>query len=134
MCTARATARSERASSSASSPRGVGAASIISARSASPWPRGLRRRDGEALGVPYEEHVADAAKRGVSAAEIRALLRLVAFDTGFPAAEAATARLAEISGPGETEPLAEEWLRPGESPLPEWVRAPLRELDPWFHD
>lgn len=86
------------------------------------------------LGTPYEEHVADAAKRGVCAADIRALLRLLAFDTGYPAAEAAMARLAQIGGPGEAAPLAEELVRPGESPLPEWVRAPLRELDPWFHD
>jgi alkylhydroperoxidase/carboxymuconolactone decarboxylase family protein YurZ len=91
------------------------------------------------LGAPFEEHVRDGVGRGVPTAAMRALLRLVAYDTGYPAARAALLRLAEVEASlglpaeGGTEELPPELLDPdGPSPLPEPVRAQLLELDAHF--
>jgi alkylhydroperoxidase/carboxymuconolactone decarboxylase family protein YurZ len=77
----------------------------------------------------------------VSTADIRALLRLVSYDTGYHAALAAFERLAEIEAAAglprpDAEPLAADLLETGPgaapSPLPEPVRASLVELDGHF--
>jgi len=94
-----------------------------------------------ALGLPFELHVRNGLSKGVSTADIRALLRLVAYDTGYPAALAALARLAEIEADSglprpDAEPLPADVLTTGpdaaESPLPAPVRATLQDLDPHF--
>jgi alkylhydroperoxidase/carboxymuconolactone decarboxylase family protein YurZ len=93
------------------------------------------------LGLPFELHVRAGLARGVSTADIRALLRFIAYDSGYPAALAALDRLAEIEAAAGlprpvAEPLDAELLETGPgaapSPLPESVRGELRELDPHF--
>jgi alkylhydroperoxidase/carboxymuconolactone decarboxylase family protein YurZ len=93
------------------------------------------------LGLPLELHVRAGLARGVSTADIRALLRFIAYDSGYPAALAAFDRLAEIEAAAglprpSAEPLAAELLETGPgaapSPLPERILAQLRELDPHF--
>jgi alkylhydroperoxidase/carboxymuconolactone decarboxylase family protein YurZ len=93
------------------------------------------------LGLPFELHVRAGLARGVSTADIRALLRLISYDSGYPAALAALDRLAEIeAAAGLSDPAAElldaELLETGPgaapSPLPEPVRGQLCELDPHF--
>ncbi|MBE1604467.1 carboxymuconolactone decarboxylase family protein [Actinopolymorpha pittospori] len=88
-----------------------------------------------ALGLPFEMHVRRGLNSGVSTADIRALLRLVSYDTGYHAALAAFERLAEIEAAAglprpDTEPLAADLLETG--PGPEAARALLVELDDHF--
>jgi alkylhydroperoxidase/carboxymuconolactone decarboxylase family protein YurZ len=93
------------------------------------------------LGMPFELHVRAGLARGVSTGDIRALLRLVAYDSGYPAALAAFDRLAEIEAAAglprpDIEPLPASLLDTGPdaapSPLPAPIRAQLRELDAHF--
>jgi alkylhydroperoxidase/carboxymuconolactone decarboxylase family protein YurZ len=93
------------------------------------------------LGLPFELHVRAGLERGVSTADIRMLLRFVAYDSGYPAALAAVERLGtieELAGLARptAAPLAAELVDTGPaaapSPLPEPVRAQLRALDPHF--
>lgn len=49
-----------------------------------------------ALGLPFEMHVRAGLRRGVSTADMRALLRLISYDSGYVAALGALERLAEI--------------------------------------
>jgi alkylhydroperoxidase/carboxymuconolactone decarboxylase family protein YurZ len=93
------------------------------------------------LGRPFEADVRNGIDHGVSTADVRALLRLISYDCGYHAALAAFDRLAEIeAGLGlsrpEAEPLAPELVATGPdaapTPLPEPVRAQLRELDANF--
>ncbi|MEV1206281.1 carboxymuconolactone decarboxylase family protein, partial [Microbispora rosea] len=49
-----------------------------------------------ALGFPFEMHVRAGLQRGVSTADMRALLRLISYDSGYVAALAALERLAGI--------------------------------------
>lgn len=93
------------------------------------------------LGLPFELHVRGGLARGVSTADIRALLRFISYDTGYPAALAALDRLAEIEVQAGlprpvAHPLAAELLETGPgappSPLPEPVRGTLHELDAHF--
>lgn len=96
------------------------------------------------LGLPYELHVRAALKQGMSTEDIRALLRLISYDTGYPAALAALERLAAIESTIDApdrpaaEPLPPALVSTGKdaapSPLPEPIRAQLRELDPYFAD
>ncbi|MFE3055959.1 carboxymuconolactone decarboxylase [Nocardia sp. NPDC059239] len=95
----------------------------------------------QALGLPFELHVRAGLERGVSTADIRALLRLISYDSGYHAALGAFERLAEIEAAlGLPRPdvatLDDELLSTGPdapaSPLPESVRATLAELDPHF--
>jgi alkylhydroperoxidase/carboxymuconolactone decarboxylase family protein YurZ len=91
------------------------------------------------LGLAFELHVRTGLAHGVSIADIRSLLRFIAYDSGYHAALNALGRLAEIE-PEESLPdaelLAEELTTTGAaaapSPLPEPIRAHLRELDPHF--
>jgi alkylhydroperoxidase/carboxymuconolactone decarboxylase family protein YurZ len=91
------------------------------------------------LGQAFELHVRTGLAHCVSTADIRALLRFVSYDSGYQAALDALARLAEIEPEAslpETALLAEELTTTGPgaapSPLPEPVRAQLRDLDPNF--
>ena len=91
------------------------------------------------LGPAFELHVRTGLAHGVSLADIRVLLRFIAYDSGYQAALDALGRLAEIEpegSPSEAALLAEELTTTGAgaapSPLPEPVRARLRELDPHF--
>ncbi|WP_253770693.1 carboxymuconolactone decarboxylase family protein [Goodfellowiella coeruleoviolacea] len=93
------------------------------------------------LGLPFELHVRAGLARGVSTADIRALLRLISYDSGYPAALAAVERLVEIEAAlgiaaPEAEPLPVELLETGPdaapSPLPAPIRAQLVELDAHF--
>ncbi|WP_214416484.1 carboxymuconolactone decarboxylase family protein [Sphaerisporangium fuscum] len=95
----------------------------------------------QSLGLPFEIHVRGGMARGVSTADIRALLRLISYDSGYHAALAALERLAEIEAADglprpDAEPLAPELLLTGPgaapTPLPEPVRAHLLALDPHF--
>jgi len=91
------------------------------------------------LGPAFELHVRTGLAHGVSVADIRALLRFIAYDSGYQAALGALSRLAEIEPEGSLPKatlLAEELTTTGAgaapSPLPESIRADLRELDPHF--
>ncbi|MGO4615072.1 carboxymuconolactone decarboxylase family protein [Nocardia sp. 2YAB30] len=95
----------------------------------------------QCLGLPFELHVRAGLKQGVSTADIRALLRLISYDSGYHAALAAFERLAEIEAalglprPG-AEALPDELLSTAPdgppSPLPDQVRTTLNELDAHF--
>ncbi|MPZ85258.1 MAG: carboxymuconolactone decarboxylase [Actinophytocola sp.] len=93
------------------------------------------------LGLAFEAHVRAGIGRGVSTTDIRALLRFISYDCGYPAAAAGFERLAEFEAaeglsPDEAAPLAADLLETGPgaapSPLPDAVRAQLRELDDHF--
>ncbi|GAA4213242.1 carboxymuconolactone decarboxylase family protein [Actinocatenispora rupis] len=95
----------------------------------------------QCLGLPFELHVRAGLRQGVSTADVRALLRLISYDTGYHAALAALERLADVEERlglprPDAEPLADELVSTGpdaaRSPLPEQVRAALTDLDPAF--
>lgn len=96
-----------------------------------------------ALGRPLELHVRRALAAGMSTADLRALISLVAYDSGYHAALGALERLAEIETklglphPDST-PLPAELVEFGPdavpSPLPEAVQTQLAELDEHFLD
>jgi alkylhydroperoxidase/carboxymuconolactone decarboxylase family protein YurZ len=95
----------------------------------------------QTLGRPFALHVERAQRYGVSTADIRALLRLISFDTGYHTALAAFERLVEIEAAAgipapDVEPLADNLLITGPdaapTPLPESVVARLAELDDHF--
>ncbi|MBU3060515.1 carboxymuconolactone decarboxylase family protein [Nocardia sp. NEAU-G5] len=97
----------------------------------------------QALGLPFEFHLRTALRAGVTTADVRALLCLIAYDSGYHTALAAFDRLAALESaldlprPDRTE-LPAELLTSGpdapSSPLPAPVRDSLRELDPHFLD
>jgi alkylhydroperoxidase/carboxymuconolactone decarboxylase family protein YurZ len=93
------------------------------------------------LGLAFEAHLRAGLGRGVSTADIRALLRFISYDCGYPAATAGFERLVEFeasagSSRREVEPLAEDLLETGPgaapSPLPDAVRSQLNDLDAHF--
>ena len=90
-------------------------------------------------GLAFVAHVRTGLKAGVSTSDIRALLRFVSYDIGYPLATVGFERLAELEAelgierPGD-ELLADEQLEPGESPLPEQVALELAALDPQFKE
>lgn len=89
------------------------------------------------LGLGFEEHLRTGLAQRVSTSDVRALLRFISYDCGYHAAAAGLERLAEfeeLNGivPARAEPLGEELLVPGESPLPAAVREELRALDGHF--
>ncbi len=94
-----------------------------------------------ALGLPFETHVREGLRRGLSTADMRALLRLISYDSGYAAALAALERLTEIEAAAglprpDAESLPRELVETGPgaapTPLPEPVRAELSGLDPYF--
>lgn len=97
----------------------------------------------QALGLPFERHLRDGLRLGVTTADVRALLRLISYDSGYHTALAAFDRLAELETVlglpiPETKELPAELLTSGPdappSPLPEAARATLAQLDPYFLD
>jgi|GEM_PF-3244484 len=97
----------------------------------------------QALGLPFEFHLRIALRLGVTTADVRALLRLIAYDSGYHTALAAFDRLAsletalDLPRPDIAE-LPSELLTSGPdappSPLPAPARAILADLDPYFLD
>ncbi len=97
----------------------------------------------QALGLPFELHLRTGLRLGVSTADVRALLRLISYDSGYHTALAALDRLAELETTlGLPHPdiaeLPGELLTSGPdappSPLPAPVRTILAQLDPYFLD
>lgn len=97
----------------------------------------------QTLGVPFEMHLDGALNAGLTTADIRALLRLISYDTGYHAALAAFVRLAEIETARgiptpDAEPLPDDLVSTGpdaaRTPLPEAVANRTRELDDHFAD
>ncbi|MFI9841975.1 carboxymuconolactone decarboxylase family protein [Nonomuraea sp. NPDC051941] len=92
----------------------------------------------QTLGLPFEAHVAMAYENGLSADDLRELLRFIAYDSGYPAALSALARLVDIErgqglpGPaGDGHPIDADGLT---SPIPAPTRQAVRNLDPAFAD
>ncbi|WP_019926811.1 carboxymuconolactone decarboxylase family protein [Nocardia sp. BMG111209] len=97
----------------------------------------------QALGHPFELHLRTGLKQGVTTADIRALLRLISYDSGYHTASAAFDRLAELETTlglphPDTGELPAELLTSGPdappTPLPDPVRTTLAQLDPHFLD
>ncbi|MGW4118109.1 carboxymuconolactone decarboxylase family protein [Nocardia sp. NPDC004711] len=97
----------------------------------------------QALGLPFELHLRAGLRLGVTTADVRALLRLISYDSGYHTALAAFDRLAELeTALGLPQPdiaeLPGELLTSGPdappSPLPDPVRTTLAQLDPHFLD
>ncbi|MEV4019838.1 carboxymuconolactone decarboxylase family protein [Nonomuraea angiospora] len=92
----------------------------------------------QTLGLPFEAHVTMAYENGLSADDLRELLRFIAYDSGYPAALSALARLADIEreqglpGPtGDGHPIDADGQT---SPIPAPTRQAVRNLDPAFAD
>ncbi|MGV9384045.1 carboxymuconolactone decarboxylase family protein [Nonomuraea sp. NPDC003707] len=92
----------------------------------------------QTLGLPFAAHVAMAYENGLSADDLRELLRFIAYDSGYPAALSALARLVDIEreqglpGPtGDGHPIDADGLT---SPIPAPTRQAVRNLDPAFAD
>ncbi|MFD1934743.1 carboxymuconolactone decarboxylase family protein [Nonomuraea mangrovi] len=92
----------------------------------------------QTLGLPLELHVTMGLEHGVSADDLRELLRFISYDSGYPAALAALARLTEIererglAGPtGEGHPID---AGGSGSPIPAPTRQAVRNLDARFAD
>ncbi|GAA4640212.1 carboxymuconolactone decarboxylase family protein [Actinoallomurus vinaceus] len=92
----------------------------------------------QTLGLPFESHVTMAREHGLSADDLRELLRFISYDSGYPAALAALARLADIEREkGLTGPTGHghEVNADGvESPIPARTRQAVRNLDAPFAD
>ncbi|GAA2212833.1 carboxymuconolactone decarboxylase family protein [Nonomuraea monospora] len=90
----------------------------------------------QTLGLPFAQHVRMAADSGVSADDLRELLRFVAYDSGYPAALSALARLAELERehdlPGPTGRGHEVNADGTGSPLPAAMRQAVAALDEPF--
>ncbi|MBE1582919.1 carboxymuconolactone decarboxylase family protein [Nonomuraea angiospora] len=92
----------------------------------------------QTLGLPFEAHVTMAYENGLSADDLRELLRFIAYDSGYPAALSALARLVDIEreqgrpGPtGDGHPIDADGQS---SPIPAPTRQAVRNLDPVFAD
>ncbi|MBB5781938.1 carboxymuconolactone decarboxylase family protein [Nonomuraea jabiensis] len=92
----------------------------------------------QTLGLPFEAHVTMAYENGLSADDLRELLRFIAYDSGYPAALSALARLVDIEreqalpGPtGDGHPIDADGQT---SPIPAPTRQAVRNLDPGFAD
>jgi alkylhydroperoxidase/carboxymuconolactone decarboxylase family protein YurZ len=87
----------------------------------------------QTLGLPFERHVAMALDHGITADDLRELLRFVAYDSGYPAALTALARLTELEReqglPGGTGQGHEVNANGTGSPIPEPMRQVVRTLD-----
>ncbi|ETK31435.1 carboxymuconolactone decarboxylase family protein [Microbispora sp. ATCC PTA-5024] len=90
----------------------------------------------QTLGLPFQQHVTMAADCGVSADHLRELLRFVAYDSGYPAALAALARLTDLERehalPTPTGQGHEVNADGTGSPLPESMRQAVAALDAPF--
>lgn len=92
----------------------------------------------QTLGLPFEQHVTMASEHGVSADDLRELLRFIAYDSGYPAASAALARLIDIEREhgltGPTGPGHRVNADGSASPIPPPMRRAVRNLDASFAD
>ena len=92
----------------------------------------------QVLGLPYEMHIQAALNSGMDAGDLRELLRFIAYDSGYPAALAALARLVDIErGHGLPGPTGKGHRVNADgtgSPLPAALRAEVEALDPDFAD
>ncbi|MEQ4716806.1 carboxymuconolactone decarboxylase family protein [Nonomuraea sp. B19D2] len=90
----------------------------------------------QTLGLPFQQHVARAVDCGLSADDLRELLRFVAYDSGYPAALAALTRLIELERehavPAPTGQGHEVNANGSGSPLPEPMRQAVAALDAPF--
>lgn len=90
------------------------------------------------LGRPFETHVSMALENGVSADDLRELLRFISYDSGYPAALEAMVRLVDIEReldlPGPTGQGHEVNADGSGSPIPAPVRQAVHRLDPGFAD
>lgn len=89
------------------------------------------------LGLPFEMHVKAGLATGMSTADIRALIRYVGFDTGYPAALAAIERLGGLEralGSSGLVAVDEPELVEGGSPalLPPGLAAMYHDVDEGF--
>ncbi|MER6574366.1 carboxymuconolactone decarboxylase family protein [Nonomuraea sp. NPDC001023] len=87
----------------------------------------------QTLGLPFEQHVTMAADCGLSADDLREMLCFVAYDSGYPAALTALARLTELERthalPTPTGQGHEVNADGTGSPLPEAMRQAVAALD-----
>ncbi|GAA4968638.1 alkylhydroperoxidase/carboxymuconolactone decarboxylase family protein YurZ [Nonomuraea thailandensis] len=90
----------------------------------------------QTLGLSFQRHVAMAADCGLSADDLRELLRFVAYDSGYPAALTALARLTDLEReqalPAPTGQGHEVNAGGTGSPLPESMRQAVTALDAPF--
>ena len=92
----------------------------------------------QVLGMPYELHVKAALDLGLDADDLRELLRFISYDSGYPAALTALARLTDIEreqglpGPtGQSHPVNTAGTG---SPIPAPTRQAVHNLDAGFAD
>ncbi|MFC4587616.1 carboxymuconolactone decarboxylase family protein [Sphaerisporangium corydalis] len=92
----------------------------------------------QTLGLPFELHVTMGLDHGLTADDLREMLRFVSYDSGYPAALAALDRLTAIERehglPGPAEPGHEVNAGGSGSPIPGPVRGAMRGLDAGFAD
>jgi alkylhydroperoxidase/carboxymuconolactone decarboxylase family protein YurZ len=92
----------------------------------------------QTLGLPFELHVTMGLEHGLSADDLRELLRFISYDSGYPAALAALDRLTDIEReqglPGPTGHTHHVNADGSGSPVPAPVRGALRGLDSPFAD
>jgi alkylhydroperoxidase/carboxymuconolactone decarboxylase family protein YurZ len=91
----------------------------------------------QTLGRPFEEHVLAGLDNGLTADDLRELLRFIAYDSGYPAAASALARLVEIEREHGLTPTGQSHeidAHGASSPIPAPVRQAVRALDPGFGD
>jgi alkylhydroperoxidase/carboxymuconolactone decarboxylase family protein YurZ len=92
----------------------------------------------QTLGQPFEEHVLAGLDNSLTADDLRELLRFIAYDSGYPAAASALARLVEIESmhdlPSPTGQGHDVDAQGTSSPIPAPVRQAVRALDPGFAD
>jgi alkylhydroperoxidase/carboxymuconolactone decarboxylase family protein YurZ len=92
----------------------------------------------QTLGLPFELHVKTGVENGVSADDLRELLRFISYDSGYPAALAALERLTAVERqyglPGPVGQRHEVNADGSGSPIPLPTREAVRALDPGFAD
>ncbi|RJL35565.1 carboxymuconolactone decarboxylase family protein [Bailinhaonella thermotolerans] len=92
----------------------------------------------QTLGLPFEHHARMGLDHGLSRDDLRELLRFISYDSGYPAALAALARLAEIEREqgltGPAGPGHEVDAEGSGSPIPAPMRQAVRDLDAPFAD
>lgn len=90
----------------------------------------------QTLGLPFELHVIKGLEHGVSADDLRELLRWIAHDSGYPAALAALARLTDIERehglPGPSGQGHEVIVDASQSAIPAPARKAVYGLDVHF--
>ncbi|WP_019631253.1 carboxymuconolactone decarboxylase family protein [Actinomadura atramentaria] len=93
---------------------------------------------GQTFGPSFTAHVGAARDHGLTADDLRELLRFIAYDSGYPAALAALDRLAAVEHdlglPGSTGRAHEVNADGAGSPIPKAARARVRALDAPFAD